>query len=271
MYKHLSIAVPSRALSPLVADVVEYIESHYAHASLPAAVLPRATCSPRHLSRIFRREMGETIGRYLARVRLRRAAALLSRGETIEAVSVLVGYRSTVRLLRHFQRLVGATPRQHVARGEASRDGISTPVGRAKAFIDDHYAERLTLNTVAAVAGSSRRHLTTCFERDVGETVHGYLTAVRIRHAAVLVLAGERIEAVSLLVGYRSKKNFYRAFKARMGMSPVEYRASVNHQATIASSKSAASSSAPAGRGDSFVTRCCGSVPSTNAGMSGEE
>ena len=271
MYKQVSIALPPRALSPLVADVVQYIESHYAYTALPAAVLPRANCSPRHLSRVFRREMGETIGRYLARVRLRRAATLLARGEKIEAVSLLVGYRSTATLFRHFQRFVGATPRQYAGRGDAVPDAGSTPVGRAKAFIDAHYAERITLNTVAAVAGSSRRHLTTCFERDVGQTVHGYLTAVRVRQAALLVLSGEKIEAVSLLVGYRSKKNFYRAFKARMGMSPVEYRASVRHQAAMASSKSALNSSGPAGRGASFVTRCCGTVPSTSAGMSDEE
>ena len=42
------------------------------------------------------------------------------------------------------------------------------------------------------------------------------------------------------------------------------------HHATIASSNSALSSSAPAGRGESFVTRCCGSVPSTSAGMSAD-
>ena len=43
------------------------------------------------------------------------------------------------------------------------------------------------------------------------------------------------------------------------------------YQATIASPKRVLNSSGPAGRGDSFVTRCCGSVPSTSAGMSDEE
>ena len=43
------------------------------------------------------------------------------------------------------------------------------------------------------------------------------------------------------------------------------------HHAVMASSNSRARSSGPAGRGDSFVTRCCGSVPSTSAGMSDEE
>ena len=135
MFKQVSIALPSRALSPLVADVVQYIESHYAHAALPAAVLPRANCSPRHLSRIFRREMGETIGRYLARVRLRRAATLLARGEKIEAVSLLVGYRSTATLFRHFQRL-SARHRGNTPARRRHADATSTPVGRAKTFID---------------------------------------------------------------------------------------------------------------------------------------
>ena len=40
------------------------------------------------------------------------------------------------------------------------------------------------------------------------------------------------------------------------------------HQATMAFSKSLAKSSGPAGRGESLVTRCWGSVPSTSRGMS---
>src|SRR4029453_3446208 len=43
------------------------------------------------------------------------------------------------------------------------------------------------------------------------------------------------------------------------------------YHATIAPSNNAASSSGPAGRGDSFVTRCCGRGPSTSAGMSADE
>ena len=43
------------------------------------------------------------------------------------------------------------------------------------------------------------------------------------------------------------------------------------YQATSESSNSLLRSSGLAGRGDSLVTRCCGSVPSTSAGMSDEE
>jgi transcriptional regulator GlxA family with amidase domain len=33
-----------------------------------------------------------------------------------------------------------------------------------------------------------------------------------------------KVEAVSLLVGYRSKKNFYRQFKRRFGTTPFAHR-----------------------------------------------
>jgi AraC-like DNA-binding protein len=224
MYTPLLAAPSSRTLSPLVADIVKYIDANFAHPALPAVVLRRTNCSPRHLTRLFRREVGETIGRYLARVRVRHAAALVERGEKVEAVSLLVGYRSAATLFRHFHRLLGTTPRRYAGHQAPSADRACSAVAKARAFIDTHYAERLTLNHLAAVAGSSRRQLTTRFEREFGQTVHAYLTDVRIRRGAALVLSGERIEAVSLLVGYRSKKNFYRAFKSRMRMSPVEYR-----------------------------------------------
>lgn len=42
-----------------------------------------------------------------------------------------------------------------------------------------------------------------------------------------LIAGGEKIEAVSLMVGYRSKKNFYRHFKAAVGMTPLTYKSSV--------------------------------------------
>jgi AraC-like DNA-binding protein len=66
--------------------------------------------------------------------------------------------------------------------------------------------------------------LATLFHHQTGQTVHAFLTQVRVHHAAALIRAGEKIEAVSLLVGYRSKKNFYRHFKEQLGVTPTVYR-----------------------------------------------
>jgi transcriptional regulator GlxA family with amidase domain len=47
---------------------------------------------------------------------------------------------------------------------------------------------------------------------------------VRLDRASALIREGVKVEAVSLLVGYRSKKNFYRQFKRRFGTTPFEHR-----------------------------------------------
>jgi AraC-like DNA-binding protein len=73
----------------------------------------------------------------------------------------------------------------------------------------------------------SKRYLATLFHQQTGQTVHAFLTQVRVHHAAALIRAGEKIEAVSLLVGYRSKKNFYRHFKEQLGVTPTVYRTAV--------------------------------------------
>jgi AraC-like DNA-binding protein len=54
---------------------------------------------------------------------------------------------------------------------------------------------------------------------------------VRLDRASALIRDGVKIEAVALLVGYRSKKNFYRQFKRRFAMTPSAYGASMRNEA----------------------------------------
>jgi len=76
-------------------------------------------------------------------------------------------------------------------------------------------------------AGSSTRQLATVFREELAMTAHDYLTRVRLRRALELIRRGEKIEAVSLLVGYRSKKNFYHHFKRHIGVTPLAYKAAL--------------------------------------------
>lgn len=108
-----------------------------------------------------------------------------------------------------------------------SRASLSPVVQRAKSIIDDRYAEPLKLQSLAAAVGRSKRSLGTLFHEEVGMTTHEYLTRVRLRRALDLIRQGEKIEAVSLLVGYRSKANFYRHFKAQIGVTPLAYKAAL--------------------------------------------
>lgn len=91
-------------------------------------------------------------------------------------------------------------------------------------FIDAHYSEPLTLQRVADAVGRERAYVATSFRRETGLTLHRYLAKVRMQHAAELIWQGEKVDAVVLLVGYKSKKNFYRQFKSQMGLTPGLYR-----------------------------------------------
>src|SRR5207248_4740543 len=97
-------------------------------------------------------------------------------------------------------------------------------VARMLSFIEERYAEPLTLDVLAAALGRSKRYLATLFRDQTGQTVHGFLTQVRVYHAASLIRAGEKIEAITLLVAYRSKKNFYLQVKEQLGVTPTAYR-----------------------------------------------
>lgn len=90
--------------------------------------------------------------------------------------------------------------------------------------IEQSYSEPITLRSLAAELHRQSAYLGGMFRRVVGMSVHQWLTTVRLDRASALIRDGVKVEAVSLLVGYRSKKNFYRQFKRRFGTTPFEHR-----------------------------------------------
>jgi len=89
--------------------------------------------------------------------------------------------------------------------------------------IEESYADRITLVTLAKLIDRQSAYLGHLFRKEVGMTVRQWLTQVRLEHAAILIREGVKIEAVSLIVGYRSKKNFYRQFRRKYATTPFEY------------------------------------------------
>lgn len=100
----------------------------------------------------------------------------------------------------------------------------SRHVVTARRYIDAHYGEVISVRLLASVVGCSRRYLAERFRLETGETVHVYLTRVRLNRAAADVRAGAKVEAVMLGVGIRGRANFYRNFRARFGTTPAGYR-----------------------------------------------
>jgi AraC-like DNA-binding protein len=107
---------------------------------------------------------------------------------------------------------------------EADEVMHSREVVRALGYIEGHYGELIGLTRVAAHVGCSRSYLARVFRREVGRTVQAYVQQVRLRRALSGMRDGDKIEAVMLDVGYRSKRNFYRLFKNRLGAAPGTFK-----------------------------------------------
>lgn len=104
--------------------------------------------------------------------------------------------------------------------GEALREESSPLVSKVLAYMAEHYAEELSLDSLAQHFFVSKYHLSHEFSRTVGVGVYRYLTLKRLMIAKQLMNDGIPPGEVFSACGFRDYTNFYRAFKAEYGISP---------------------------------------------------
>lgn len=92
-------------------------------------------------------------------------------------------------------------------------------------YMREHYSENIDLDFLCKRFYVSRYYLCHTFHALTGETVMGYLTAVRIQNACELLGSGSEpaMTDIARKCGFRTISAFNRAFKARMCMSPTVY------------------------------------------------
>ena len=120
---------------------------------------------------------------------------------------------------------------------EASRRALrETPEGRrppawlerARAFVDQHFSERLPLTAVAAVVGVHPVHLARTFRRAYDTTLCSYIRTVRLDFARrQLATTAVPVADIAAAAGFYDQSHFCRLFKQATGLSPAVYRDSV--------------------------------------------
>jgi AraC-like DNA-binding protein len=91
-------------------------------------------------------------------------------------------------------------------------------------YLNDHLAEKLTLDDLAKEFFVSKYHLCRTFKRATGATVLQYLTQKRIIQARSLIEQGTRPAAAAGQCGFSDYSTFYRAFRQVTGMAPSQAR-----------------------------------------------
>lgn len=97
-------------------------------------------------------------------------------------------------------------------------------VAQVLSFINEHYNEELSLESLAGQFFVSKYHLSHEFSRAVGTSVYRYIMLKRLLNAKELLSAGESPGDVCHRCGFQDYANFYRAFKSEYGVSPKKYR-----------------------------------------------
>ncbi|WP_394846185.1 helix-turn-helix transcriptional regulator [Pendulispora brunnea] len=83
------------------------------------------------------------------------------------------------------------------------------------------YGERLTLERIARLCKTSPFHASRVFRAVTGETIHGYLTRVRLRIALFELRRGAgRLTDIALSTGFSSHSHFTSAFRTEFGYAP---------------------------------------------------
>jgi len=90
-------------------------------------------------------------------------------------------------------------------------------------YLDDMYAEDVSLNELSQLAGLSPFHLARVFKYEVGLPPHAYQVGVRIARAKALILAGVTITQAAHATGFADQSHFARHFKRLVGTAPGRY------------------------------------------------
>lgn len=106
------------------------------------------------------------------------------------------------------------------------REESRQPVQVVKQYIDRHFAESITLETLADQVHMNPTYLSVIFKKEEGVAYSHYLAQVRIRQAAKRLEQGEKAKDVCRSVGYFDYRYFNKQFKKYVGMTPDTYKRS---------------------------------------------
>ena len=131
-----------------------------------------------------------------------------------------------VRLLVHLARRYADSARVPNVRATPQAPASHEPtVAAAVRYLDEHFAEPLRIEQIAAQVFLSPDRFTEVFARAMGRTPRDYLRHLRLERAKTL-LTGTRkpVSAVALEAGFGDAAYFTRVFRAATGRTPTGYR-----------------------------------------------
>ncbi|QAY66674.1 helix-turn-helix domain-containing protein [Paenibacillus protaetiae] len=101
-----------------------------------------------------------------------------------------------------------------------TREGLE----QAKAYMEQHSSEALTMERLAAIAAVSPKYFAELFKKTYGVSAHEHMAQIRMAKAKRLMLhSGRKLRDIAHEVGYEDEFYFSRKFKKEHGLSPTQF------------------------------------------------
>lgn len=88
------------------------------------------------------------------------------------------------------------------------------------AYVDEHIFEDISVQDVADAFGKSRSQISRIFSKTTGHSLWDYVITKRLFTARTMIQSGESAHEACNDCGFSDYSAFYRAYKARFGVSP---------------------------------------------------
>ncbi len=99
----------------------------------------------------------------------------------------------------------------------------SAPVQAILRFVQQHYAESITIGQLADIARLSPSRLSAKFRTEMGMPPYRYICQLRIRAAQHLLATGRPAAEVAAEVGFFDQSHMHRHFKRSCGLTPSHF------------------------------------------------
>lgn len=164
---------------------------------------------------------------------LRAASPICSLGDAVRPDALISALGEEYRMKDGFSRemlialsieLCITLARAGIERVEPER--VGTAVAKARAYVAEHFSEKLSLTEVAAICGVSPAYLSRRFVAECGEGFADHVAKLRLGHAARLLRERQdmSITEIAFLTGFNDSNYFSDKFKRAYGTSPLKYR-----------------------------------------------
>lgn len=102
---------------------------------------------------------------------------------------------------------------------------------KAFSYINEHFAEKITLEELAKVTSLSKTYLSKSFKKFIGQSLFEYIQQTRVQHAGYLLQTSQKsITQIALESGFETLSYFNRIFKKYYHISPGQFRKEHNRR-----------------------------------------